>query len=41
MSWQKESDCVTKDLCGRFLAEVDHMAKESLVIENEVLFSLL
>lgn len=41
MSWQKETDCVTRDLFGKFFAEVDHIAEEPLVVENEVLSLLL
>lgn len=37
MSWQKESDCVTRDLFNRFFAEVDQIAEEPSVVENEVL----
>lgn len=36
MSWQKETDCVTKDIFNRFFAEVDQIAEQPVVIEDEV-----
>lgn len=40
MSWQKETDVVTKEIFENFFAEVDQIADQPIVVESEVIFSL-